>query len=118
VIKKKENRGGARKGAGRKKDAKYFSDQSKMEWQMAGEIIRSETGKSIEEHLCRMIIDPDVQDSVKASIAKIRQETLTVKQSEQTIETKQTGPMIGLPPIAPKPKAPPVEKEQEEVRVH
>jgi hypothetical protein len=109
---------GEKKAGGRPKTIKRYSEAVKKNWLAAAAKIAKETGMKVEEHLLRMLIDPATQDTARIGIGKLYNDALLVKESEQTINDNRTGPMIGLPPIASKPKAVPVEKDQEEVRVH
>ena len=61
---------------------------------------------SIEEHLLRMLINPKIQDTSKVGIGKLYCDALLIKESEQTINDKRSGPSIGLPPMKERPPAP------------
>ena len=103
--------GGSRSGAGRPATVKQYSERVKKNWLAAAKQIAKETGKTIEEHLLRMLIDPATQDTAKIGIGKLYNEALLIKESEQTIHDTRQGPTIGLPPIMDKPK-----QEEEEAR--
>jgi hypothetical protein len=106
---------GEKKAGGRPKTVKRYSEQVKKNWLAAAKKIAQETGKTIEEHLLRMLINPNIQDTSKVGIGKLYCDALLIKESEQTITDKRSGPTIGLPPVIPVPK----QKEQEEVqRLH
>jgi hypothetical protein len=47
-----------------------------------------------------------IQDSVRVAAQKVRQEALCVKETKSTIEHREYGPSIGLPPMKEKPKEP------------
>lgn len=64
------------------------------------------------EALADLALNPNYQDAVRASVWKIIAETYTVKHSHNTVEEIK-GPLIMLPPLAPKPMPP---KEEEESR--
>lgn len=115
MIEKKENRGGARKGSGQKKTTRQVSDTVKNNYIKAARKIAKETGMPVEEHYLRMSIDPNVQDSVRQGFAKLYNEALLVRESEQTINDKRQGPTIGLPPIMDRPKQ---KDEEAEQRLH
>jgi hypothetical protein len=106
---------GEKKAGGRPKTVKYYSEAVKKAYIKAAKAIEKETGRTIEEHYLRMSIDPDVQPAARAAFAKLYNEALLIKESEQTINDKRTGPTIGLPPIMEQPPKP---KEAEEQRLH
>lgn len=96
----KDNRGGKRAGAGRPRQTKTVSEKVKKGWIIAARKIKKEKGMSIEEIALRMLLDPDIQDTVKASIIKIYNDALIVKTSETTQHVDHThGPAVGLPPV-------------------
>ena len=113
---KKENRGGARPGSGPKKTTRQISDTVKNNYIKAARKIAKETGMPVEEHYLRMSIDPNIQDSVRQGFAKLYNEEMLVKESEQTINDRRSGPTIGLPPTMVKPKT--KEQEEEHPRLH
>jgi hypothetical protein len=94
---KKENRGGAREGSGRKKKTRIYSDKVKKAYIKAAAKLAKEHGKSIEEVMLSMIYDPKVVDVAKASVLKIYNEALLVKESEQELNVNRSGPGIYLP---------------------
>ena len=105
---------GEKKAGGRPKTPRRYSQAVKKAYIKAARIIEKETGMSIEEHYLRMSIDPGVQPAARAAFAKLYNEALLIKESEQTINDKRQGPTIGLPPIMERPKR----EEVDEVRVH
>lgn len=104
---------GEKKAGGRPKTVKKYSERVKKNWLAAAAKIAKETGMSIEEHLLRMLISPDVQDTSKVGIGKLYCDALLIKESEQTINDKRQGPVIGLPPIMAHSK-----QEEVEQRLH
>lgn len=101
---KKETRGGSRPNAGRKPRKRDFSEKFKAGIFKALKKIEKETGISIYDLFVYMLYDKKVQDSVRASLWKILAEVFVVKESKQTIEQHNTGPMIFLPEIQKKPE--------------
>lgn len=101
---------GEKKAGGRPRKVKNYSEQVKNNWLAAAAKIAKETGMSIEEHLLRMLISPEVQDTSKVGIGKLYCEALLIKETKQTV-VEVAKPKIYLPEIAPKPK-------EEEVRIH
>ena len=95
---------GEKKAGGRPKTVKYYSEAVKKAYIKAAKKIKKETGQSIEEHYLRMSIDPLVQPAARAAFAKLYNEALLIKESEQTIKDTRQGPVIGLPPIMEQPK--------------
>lgn len=106
---------GEKKAGGRPKTIKIYSEAVKRAYLKAARKIEKETGMSIEEHYLRMSIDPGVQPAARAAFAKLYNEALLIKESEQTINDKRQGPTIGLPPIMTRPKE---KSEEETIRVH
>ena len=108
-----KNWGGVRPGSDVKKVAKKYSEKVKKNWLDAAKKIAAETGKTIEEHCLRLLIDKKFQSAVKVAAVKLYNEALLVKESEQTIIDNRRGPVIGLPPIKEKPVVVPGEKSAE-----
>lgn len=96
---------GEKKAGGRPKTVKKYSERVKKNWLAAAHTIAKETGMSVEEHWLRMSVDADVQDSVRCAFARLYNEALLIKESEQTINDKRSGPSIGLPVMKDRPKA-------------
>lgn len=106
---------GEKKAGGRPKTVKYYSEAVKRAYIKAASKVKKETGMSIEEHYLRASIDTEVQPAARAAFAKLYNEALLIKESEQTINDKRTGPTIGLPPTIPVPKQ---KKEEDHPRLH
>jgi hypothetical protein len=106
---------GEKRAGGRPKTIKRYSEQVKKNWLAAAKKIAQETGQTIEEHLLRMLINPDIQDTSKVGIGKLYCDALLIKESEQTINDNRQGPVIGLPPTIPVPKQ---KQEEEPQRLH
>lgn len=119
AVKKKENRGGARKGAGQpkgNKKNKNVSETTKGKILSAAEKLAEEYGKPIEEAMLELVYKPKTQDSVKASIFKTYLEALVAKESEQNINVNKVGPRIGLPPMEEDPALKLVAKDGKTVK--
>jgi hypothetical protein len=98
-------RGGSRKGAGRPKIAKSFSDEVKKDFLKAAKEKARETGQTLGQVVVGLIYDGNIQDSVRIAALKAWAEVVVVKERKSTIETKERlTPTIYLPEIAPKPK--------------
>lgn len=96
--------GGKRKGAGRPKKTKDYSEETKNGWLKAIKKVAKEKGQTYQEVLVEMLYDNDIQDTVKASIAKIIGEVLVVKATEQKIDVKaDKGPVFYIPKKDPDP---------------
>jgi hypothetical protein len=106
---------GEKKAGGRPKTVKLYSEKVKKNWLAAAKKIANETGMTIEEHLLRMLINPAIQDTSKVGIGKLYCDALLIKESEQTINDKRSGPTIGLPPTIPVNKQ---KHEEETKRLH
>jgi hypothetical protein len=110
---------GEKKAGGRPKTVKRYSDRVKNNYLKAAAKIAKETGMPVEEHYLRMSIDPGVQAAVRSAFAKLYNEALLIKESEQTITDKRSGPSIGLPPMKERPVSPPLlEVSEIEKRIH
>lgn len=98
---KKENRGGARPGAGRpRKEAKEFSDEFKTGLLAAMEKMSEETGKTPYDIAIELLYGKiRCQDTTRVSVFKIIAEVMTVKESEKTITEKKSRPVVMLPAI-------------------
>ena len=94
MTNKTENRGGARKGAGRPRKKKSHSEKVKNAYVKAARELAKEFGEPIEKAMLRMVYDKDVQDSVKASIMKTYNEALLIKESDQNINVNAVLPSI------------------------
>lgn len=119
-----EHRGGSRVGSGRKKRVKNFSDTVRKNYEDADKYFsRYLNGEDIKpkkittemvttgfihgliwERGNRSWMRAKIQDSVRISAQKVRQEALVVKESHATIEKRDIGPSIGLPSLKEKPK--------------
>ena len=94
--------GGKRTGAGRPKQQKTVSEKVKKQWVEAAKSFKKKYGMTVEEAALEMLMDPDEQGSVKASILKTYNEALIVKETASTQDVnvnKTEGPVIGLPPM-------------------
>ena len=113
---------GEKKAGGRPKTVKRYSEKVKKAYIAAAKKIEQETGRTIEEHYLRMSIDPGVQPAARAAFAKLYNEALLVKESEQTINNRTTGPTIMLPVMKERPAIPQVVNgevmDTDEKRVH
>ena len=97
-IKPNKTQGGSRKGAGRPKQKRNYSDSLKAEVVLAAEELAAEHGISVAKSLLKLIFDSDVQDTVKASIAKWYADILVTKETEKTItHNTKSQPEIYLP---------------------
>jgi len=97
VSKIKDNRGGARPGTGPKKVKKTYSEAVKNNYIKAAKKLARVNGSTVEEQVLRMVYDKDVQDSVRISAAKVYNDALLIRESEQTINTNDGAPRIYLP---------------------
>jgi hypothetical protein len=96
--------GGYRPGAGRPKKVKATSTRIKNNYIKAARKLAKEFGMPVEEAMLRMVYDPDVQDSVKASIMKSYNDALIAREVDQHVNVaSQEGPAIMLPPMLPDP---------------
>ena len=101
--KKDIGRGGARTGAGRPAGSgkqPTISESEKKAWVAAAEKFAKANGKTVQDAILEMIVDKDVQDSVRVAAAKLYTEALIAKESVKDVTvTQQVGPVIGLPPL-------------------
>jgi hypothetical protein len=100
IPKRKENRGGARPGAGAKKQTKSWSSDIKRDVLRHVKAMAKETGMTFGAVLAHMCWDPNerVQSAVRLGAAKLISEILVIRESHKTVEKVQ-GPTIGLPQI-------------------
>lgn len=105
MEKKKDNRGGARAGAGRKRKKKLgLTDPQIDRMLLAAEKVEKETGVSIDEILVRIIYSSQSMIREKLAAIKIFKEYTIMRKSELDINvTQQVGPTIGLPELKPLP---------------
>ena len=100
----KGNSGGFRPGAGRKRTIKTVSEKTKNNYIKAARELAKEKGLTLEKAFLSMVYDKDVQDTVKASVMKSYNDALISRSTEQSISVhKESGPVIGLPPIKENP---------------
>ena len=107
---KKENRGGARPGAGRPvgsttKPATEYSDEFKNAI-LNGLAKKAEaTGKNFGDVFADILYDKRTQDTTKNGLFKILADIFTVKESKQSIEKteKTERPVLILPAVTEKP---------------
>lgn len=108
---KKENRGGARAGAGRPaKPSKEYSEEFKAGFVDALAKKAKETGKTIYEIAIDMYYDRRTQAVAKLGVLKILTEVFVIKESKRTIEEVFT-PRVYLPKQTEKP-AEAIERER------
>jgi hypothetical protein len=113
-LKKKDNRGGKRVGAGRPKPKKSFSDKLKSDV-MKELDKRAKGGETYGKLLVDCAFNSGEVHSLRGIAMKLIAEVLVVKETKSTIEEKKS-PTIFLPERLPKPQ--PEDKDREEMRVH
>ena len=96
---KKGKSGGKRANSGPKpKEARNFSIDVKNRVLKAAEELAKEYGEPIEKAFMRLLYSDNIQDTVKASVAKWYADILVIKESETTTTHKtKTTPEIYLP---------------------
>jgi hypothetical protein len=95
---KKENRGGKRPGAGRKKTVKPpISELVKARFVAAAERLAKEKSETLEYKVLSMIWEDKVQDTTKVGILKAYLEALVVRETKQEVTKREVGPNIYLP---------------------
>ncbi len=92
-------RGGFREGSGRKPKQKSYSDKFKARLWRSLEKEAKNQGKTVFDVFAKAFYDPNIQDSVFASLWKSLCEVMAAKESRTTIEEHNFGPTIGLPPM-------------------
>ena len=107
---KKENRGGARSGAGRpegskSKPATEYSEEFKNAILNGLAKKAQEVGKDYGYMFAELLYDKRTQDTTKNGLFKILAEIFTVKESKQSIEKteKSERPVLILPALTDKP---------------
>ena len=91
------NHGGRRQGSGRK-PVQYCADFKWKLWKALEKEAR-EQGKSVYEIFAKNIMKQDVEPRIFARLWKILSEVMATRETHQTIETREIGPTIELPPI-------------------
>jgi hypothetical protein len=97
MAQKKENRGGARPGAGRPRKEKTVSEKVKANFIKAAGELKKEYGESIEKAILRLAFKDGIQDTAKIAILKAYSEALIAKESNKNVridESKRCGPII------------------------
>jgi hypothetical protein len=89
--------GGKRNNSGRKPI--QYSEAFKLKLWKALEKEAREQGKSVYEIFAKNIMKQDVEPRIFARLWKILSEVMAARETHQTIENRQMGPTIGLPPI-------------------
>jgi hypothetical protein len=99
-MKRKLNtHGGARPGAGRPKEAKTISEESRARWLEAAEDFRKKHGVTVERAILELIVANGVQDSVRVAAANLYSEALLASTKADAENPRSIyGPVIGLPP--------------------
>ena len=98
-VKGKSGSGGARPGAGVPRKVRTVSERMKGKILRAANKLSKEYGEPIEQAMLRMCYQPNVQDSVKASVFKTYLDSIVAKESEKNVKiTGAQGPAIYLPP--------------------
>lgn len=101
---KRENRGGPRPGAGRpRKPPKEYSEMFKCKIMKALREQEKKAGESVYDIFARMFYDSKVSAATKVRLWQVLAEIMVVKESKQTIESGNYGPVIYLPEIQKKP---------------
>jgi len=108
----KMSRGGSRSGSGRK--SYNLSEREKKRLLSTARKIQKSIGRSIADILLELIYYSKTEQTKLAAI-RLFYDVVAVKESHQTVEKHDFGPVIGLPPMKEKPKDPnffiPVEKK-------
>lgn len=98
----KENRGGARKGAGRKPLLDY-SEDFKQNLKLALVTMADRHGVAVEEILASMPYETELAPSVRLAAIKLIQEAFVTKKTEKEITKREIGPAVLLPEEMPEP---------------
>ena len=106
-MKKKDNRGGAREGAGRRKAERSFSPWVKKMVVKALKEKAKETGEDLGKVIVALAYS--TQANAKAAALKLIADILVTRESKTTVETKTISPVIMLPQTM---EAPPEAKDR------
>ena len=98
-LKGSGKRGGARAGAGRRPTAKFYSDDFKAKLKRAARAKEKATGRSVFDEFMAMIYDPGTHPNAKVGLFKCYFDAFAVRESRQTVERIERGPVISLPAI-------------------
>ena len=103
-MKKKENRGGARDGAGRPpKPPKEYSDYFKRGIVRSLKKKEKETGQSVFDIYADMLYSKHTQVAVKASLIKLYSDVMVEKVSKSVTEINDNRQIVILPATQEKP---------------
>lgn len=91
------NHGGQRRGSGRKPIQYSEAFKSKL-WKALEKEARSK-GKTVFEVFAATIMAQETEPRIFAHLWKILSEVMAARETHQTIEKREFGPVIGLPPI-------------------
>jgi len=85
---------------GRPRKKTTISEKTKKKWIQAANKFAKKHGMTVQEAILEMIVDKDVQDSVRVAAAKLYNEALIAKETVSDVTvTKNDGPAVGLPPL-------------------
>lgn len=101
---KKENRGGAREGAGRpKKVPKEYSEKFKRDLRKALRKKAREAKKTEHDILVELLYDERTQESVRLGAYNKIADVFVVKETKTTVDVNEIHKVIILPPIMKRP---------------
>jgi hypothetical protein len=110
-LKGNKGRGGYRPGGGRKPVVRQFSEKFKSDLLRALKLKAKETGRDVYMVLADMIYDGNTPAHVRANLFRLVSDVFVIKESHQTVERHDMGPVIGLPPVM---EVPPEYRQKEE----
>jgi len=97
TIRKADNRGGKREGAGRKPGRETLSVRQLREFEQAAKKMAAEYGKSLQDIVLGIAYDPDAPRKDVLAAAKLFWDKSVIAASEGGEADKNAGPAVYLP---------------------
>lgn len=105
TIKKEENRGGRRPGAGRPKGRDTLSTRQLAEFDRAAKEMAKKTGKSLQDIVLAFAYDPELPPKDRLAAAKLYWDKSVIHVTEGGEADTNNGPAVYLPEMRPVLKA-------------
>ena len=104
-IKKQENRGGRRPGAGRPKGRESLSVRQLAEFDRAAKDMAARTGRSLQDIVLEFAYDSNLPPKDRLAAAKLYWDKSVIHATEGGEADKNLGPAVYLPELRPVLKA-------------
>lgn len=114
-LKGNKGRGGYRLGGGQPPKIRQYSDATKRAVMRALNAEAKKAGKTVYEAFAGLLLSDGTPATTRATLFRILFDVLVVKESHQTVEKVENGPVIGLPPVM---ETPPEYRREDEDPIH